>query len=127
MEENIKYLNDKTTKRGLKNQLVKELKGLGDSLKAENKNFEGVCVENIGKDNFKMYVGPDYGYDNLTVAVLSNRKMYKELSTNVLLIADKYIATIDGDFQIKANGYDIICFGKHKIYAIKDVVVFLEV
>lgn len=127
MEENIKYLNDKRTKKGLKNQLVKELKSLGDSLEAENKNFEGVCVESVGKDKFKMYVGPDYGYDNLTVAVLSNRKMYKELSTNVLLIADKYIATIDGDFQIKAKGCDIICFGKHKIYAIKDVIVFLEI
>lgn len=36
MEENIKYLNDKTKKRELKCQLVKELKGLGDSLKAES-------------------------------------------------------------------------------------------
>lgn len=127
MEENIKYLNDKTKKKGLKNQLVKELKELGDSLKTENKNFEGVCVESIGKDSFKMFVGPDYGYDNLTVAVLSHKKMYKELSTNILLVADKYLATIDGDFQIKAKGCDIICFGKHKIYAIKDVIVFLEV
>lgn len=127
MEENIKYLNDKTTKRELKGRLVKELKGLGDSLKAENKNFEGVCVESVSKPSFKMYVGPDYGYDNLTVAVLSHKKMYKELSTNILLVADKYLATIDGDFQIKAKGCDIICFGKHKIYAIKDVIVFLEV
>lgn len=127
MEENIKYLNDKTTKKGLKNQLVKKLKELGDSLKTENKNFEGVCVESIGKDSFKMFVGPDYGYDALTVAVLSDKKMYKELSANILLVADKYLATIDGDFQIKAKGCDIICFGKHKIYAIKDVVVFLEV
>lgn len=127
MEENIKYLNDKTTKRELKGRLVKELKGLGDSLKAENKNFEGVCVESVGKDKFKIYVGPDYGYDALTVAVLSDKKMYKELSANILLVADKYLATIDGDFQIKAKGCDIICFGKHKIYAIKDVIVFLEI
>lgn len=127
MEENIKYLNDKRTKKGLKNQLVKELKELGDSLKTENKNFEGVCVESIGKDSFKMFVGPDYGYDALTVAVLSDKKMYKELSANILLVADKYLATIDGDFQIKAKGCDIICFGKHKIYAIKDVIVFLEI
>lgn len=127
MEENIKYLNDKRTKKGLKNQLVKELKSLGDSLEAENKNFEGICVESVGKDNFKMYVGPDYGYDVLTVAVLSNKKMYKELSANTLLVADKYLATIDGDFQIKAKDWDIVCFGKHKIYALKDVVVFLEI
>lgn len=127
MEENIKYLNDKRTKKGLKNQLIKELKDLGDTLKAENKNFEGVCVESVGKSNFKMYVGPDYGYDTLTVAVLSNKKMYKELSTNILLVADKYLATVDGDFQIKAKDLDIVCFGKHKIYAIKDVVVFLEI
>ncbi len=127
MEENIKYFNDKTTKRELKGQLVKKLKGLGDSLKAKNKNFEGVCVESVGKDKFKMYVGPDYGYDALTVAVLSDKKMNKELSANVLLFADKYLATIDGDFQIKAKGCDIVCFGKHKIYAIKDVVVFLEI
>lgn len=77
MEENIKYLNDKRTKKGLKNQLVKELKELGDSLKTENKNFEGVCVESIGKDSFKMFVGPDYGYDALTVAVLSDKKCTK--------------------------------------------------
>lgn len=77
MEENIKYFNDKTTKRELKGQLVKELKGLGDSLKVKNKNFEGVCVESVGKDKFKMYVGPDYGYDNLTVAVLSHKKCTK--------------------------------------------------
>lgn len=112
MEENIKYLNDKTTKRELKGRLVKELKGLGDSLKAENKNFEGVCVESVGKDKFKIYVGPDYGYDALTVAVLSDKKMYKELSANILLVADKYLATIDGDFQIKAKGCDIILFWK---------------
>ena len=74
MEETIKSLNDKRTKKGLKNQLIKELEDLGDALKVENKNFEGVCVESVGKDKFKMYVGPDYGYDVLTVAVLSNKK-----------------------------------------------------
>lgn len=50
-------------KNALKNQIIKELKSMGTSLKAENKNFEGVCIEDLHNNKLKMYVGPDYGYD----------------------------------------------------------------
>lgn len=47
---------------------------MGTSLKAEDKNFEGVYIEDLHNNKLKMYVGPDYGYDTLTVTVLSKKE-----------------------------------------------------
>lgn len=114
-------------KNALKNKIIKELKSMGTSLKAENKNFEGVCIEDLHNNKFKMYVGPDFGYDTLTVAVLSKKDM-KKLSANIFLVVDKYLATIEGDFQIKLKTNLVsIYFGKYKIYSLKDCVVFIEI
>ena len=128
MKENKAYLNNKTTKRGLKNQLVK---GLNDSLQAENKNFEGLCIETLGDNKFKMCIGPSYGYEKLTVIVLSDMNKYKELVENILLVADQYLATIDGIFQFQLKGPKNTSvsayFGKYKIYSLKDCIIFIKI
>lgn len=96
-------------------------------LNEKNNYFEGVCIEDLHNNKLKMYVGPDYGYDTLTVAVLSKKDMEK-LSANIFLNVDKYLATIEGDFQIKLKTNLVsIYFGKYKIYSLKDCVVFIEI
>ena len=43
-------------KNALKNQIIKELKSMGTSLKAENKNFEGVCIEDLHNNKLKIVI-----------------------------------------------------------------------
>ena len=114
-------------KKFLKTQVIKELKALKDSFQLENKNCSGLCVECIGNNGFKMYIEPSYGYEVLTVAVLSNKEMYENISANILLFIDKCFGTIDGDFQIQ-NGTCINQYhGNYKIFELKDCIVFLKI
>ena len=103
-------------KKFLKTQVIKELKSLKDSFQIENENCEGLWVESVGNNGFKMHIEPRYGYETLTVAALSNKEMYETLSVNILLFVDKCFGTIDGDFQIQ-NGTCINQYhGKYKIF-----------
>lgn len=114
-------------KKFLKTQVIKELKSLKDSFQIENKNCRGLCLESIGNNSFKMHIEPSYGYETLTVVVLSNKEMYKSLSANILLFIDKRFGTIDGDFQVQ-NGTCINQYrGKYKIFELKDCIVFLKI
>lgn len=114
-------------KKFLKSQVIKELKTLKKSFQIENKNCSGFCVECIGNSGFKMYIEPSYRYETLTVAVLSNKEMYENISANILLFIDKCFGTIDGDFQIQ-NGTCINQYhGKYKIFELKDCIVFLKI